>query len=133
MKSDPILLPRLLNDKDALLVYVYCFKNSCFRFISIGKDFCRFEGNDSAETIKIADTLNEPLRKQTLAYFRKHHAGRMEELSTFLEVEAWQPCPVRSTFTVLDMQVVANSILHQLQQQISSVSRFPPAFVEISV
>ncbi|XP_064402332.1 syndetin-like isoform X2 [Halichondria panicea] len=58
------------------------------RLISVGVEFCG-EGSDS---------LQESMRQQSLKYFKNYHRGRLEELKLFLENEAWEPCPVRSSF-----------------------------------
>ncbi|CAK8673996.1 unnamed protein product [Clavelina lepadiformis] len=73
------------------------------RFILVGVDFCR-NTIDETEPQTTTDNLNEPLRKQTLSYFYNHHKSRLEELLMFLDNEAWQPCPVKSSFEVLNMQ-----------------------------
>ncbi|CAI8049389.1 Syndetin [Geodia barretti] len=40
------------------------------------------------------------MRQQSLNYFKNYHRARLEELKIFLETEAWEVCPVRSTFSV---------------------------------
>ena len=79
----------------------------------IGEDFCQLDVNNPESVKSTADNLNEPLRKQTLSYFHAHHAGRMEELLMFLENEAWQLCPVKPTFNVLDMQVFGHTFFYE--------------------
>jgi hypothetical protein len=39
------------------------------------------------------------MRQQSLNYFKNYHRARLEELKIFLETEAWELCPVRSTFS----------------------------------
>uniref|UniRef100_H2YKF8 Syndetin C-terminal domain-containing protein n=1 Tax=Ciona savignyi TaxID=51511 RepID=H2YKF8_CIOSA len=70
------------------------------RFIEVGEDFIHNPSSSEPPT----DSLNEPLRQQTLAYFHAHHRTRVDELIMFLDNEAWQPCPVKSTFTVFTME-----------------------------
>lgn len=65
------------------------------RLISIGVEFCG-EGSSS---------LQESMRQQSLNYFKNYHRARLDELKIFLETEAWELCPVRSTFS-----------LHQLRE-----------------
>jgi hypothetical protein len=60
------------------------------RLISIGMEFCG-EGSNS---------LQDSMRQQSLNYFKNYHRARLEELKIFLETEAWEVCPVRSTFSV---------------------------------
>nr|XP_009859546.1 syndetin [Ciona intestinalis] len=69
------------------------------RFIEVGEDFI----TDPSSNEQPIDSLTEPLRQQTLSYFHSHHRTRLDELLMFLENEAWQPCPVRSSFTVFGM------------------------------
>uniref|UniRef100_H2YKG0 Syndetin C-terminal domain-containing protein n=1 Tax=Ciona savignyi TaxID=51511 RepID=H2YKG0_CIOSA len=57
------------------------------RFIEVGEDFIHNPSSSEPPT----DSLNEPLRQQTLAYFHAHHRTRVDELIMFLDNEAWQP------------------------------------------
>uniref|UniRef100_A0A1I8HBG5 Vps54_N domain-containing protein n=1 Tax=Macrostomum lignano TaxID=282301 RepID=A0A1I8HBG5_9PLAT len=51
--------------------------------------------------------VSESIRKQILAFFRAYHSGRMETLRMFLENEAWQPVPVKSSFSLADLHEFA--------------------------
>ncbi|KAK7073022.1 hypothetical protein SK128_015096 [Halocaridina rubra] len=63
------------------------------KLIDVGESFC---GSRS-------ETLRESIKKQSLNYFRNHHRARMEELRMFLENEGWEPCPVKSTFSIYQL------------------------------
>ncbi|XP_066969096.1 syndetin [Macrobrachium rosenbergii] len=63
------------------------------KLIDVGESFC---GSRS-------ETLRESIKKQSLNYFRNHHRARMEELHMFLENEGWEPCPVKSTFSIYQL------------------------------
>ncbi|XP_065897412.1 syndetin-like isoform X2 [Dysidea avara] len=60
------------------------------RLISLGIEFCG----------KGSDSLQESIRLQSLKYFKTYHRNRLDELRAFLENEAWEICPVRSSFTI---------------------------------
>lgn len=64
------------------------------RLMDIGEEFCESKSED----------LQESLRKQSLNYFRNYHRSYLEELRMFLENESWEFCPVRTTFSILDLQ-----------------------------
>ncbi|XP_048579827.1 syndetin isoform X2 [Nematostella vectensis] len=64
------------------------------RLIAVGGEFCSSKAED----------LHESIRTQTVKYFKNYHRSRMEELRMFLENEAWQLCPVKITFKILDLQ-----------------------------
>ncbi|XP_031566777.1 syndetin-like [Actinia tenebrosa] len=64
------------------------------RLISVGEEFCGSKSED----------LNESIRKQSVKYFKNYHRSRMEELRMFLENEAWQLCPVKASFKIMDLQ-----------------------------
>ncbi|XP_022119420.2 syndetin [Pieris rapae] len=51
-----------------------------------------------------SDLLQDFIKTQSVAYIKNYHKGRMEELKLFLENEGWEQCPVKSTFTVLNLQ-----------------------------
>nr|XP_018909417.1 PREDICTED: syndetin [Bemisia tabaci] len=64
------------------------------RLVIVGEEFC---GSESSE-------LKNSVRTQSSNYFRRYHASRLEELKLFLENEIWTPCPVKSDFTLLQLQ-----------------------------
>ncbi|KOB69591.1 Uncharacterized protein OBRU01_07977 [Operophtera brumata] len=51
-----------------------------------------------------ADLLQDFIKTQSVVYIKNYHRGRMEELKLFLENEGWEQCPVKSTFTLLNLQ-----------------------------
>jgi len=62
--------------------------------INVGEEFCH----------KKSDLLQVSLRHQTENYFKAYHRSTLEELHMFLENEVWQLCPVKSSFTIMNMQ-----------------------------
>lgn len=66
--------------------------------MQVGEEFCSSKSDD----------LQESIRKQSVHYFKSYHAQRMEELKIFMENETWEICPVKSSFSILQLQV--NSI-----------------------
>ncbi|BFZ05032.1 hypothetical protein BsWGS_08071 [Bradybaena similaris] len=63
------------------------------RMIEIGEEFC---GSKS-------EALQDSLKQQSLNYFKTHHQSRLDELRMFLEHEAWELCPVKSNFNILQL------------------------------
>nr|KAG5709161.1 hypothetical protein BaRGS_028617 [Batillaria attramentaria] len=63
------------------------------RMIKIGEEFC---GSKS-------EGLQDSLKQQSLNYFKNHHRVRLDELRMFLENEAWELCPVKSNFNILQL------------------------------
>lgn len=51
-----------------------------------------------------ADVLQDFIKSQSMLYIKNYHSGRIEELRLFLENEGWEMCPVKSDFTVLNLQ-----------------------------
>lgn len=51
-----------------------------------------------------SDLLQDFVKTQSVLYIKNYHRGRMEELKLFLENEGWEQCPVKSTFTLLNLQ-----------------------------
>ncbi|CAG4959137.1 unnamed protein product [Colias eurytheme] len=51
-----------------------------------------------------SDLLQDFIKTQSVSYIKNYHKGRMEELKLFLENEGWEQCPVKSTFTLLNLQ-----------------------------
>ena len=66
------------------------------RLIVVGVEFC---GTPNIP----CDALREPLRAQSVQYFRRFHASRAEELSMFLNMELWVIMPVKPTFSTLQL------------------------------
>ncbi|XP_070550140.1 syndetin-like [Ptychodera flava] len=64
------------------------------RLMEIGEEFC---GSKS-------EGLQDSIRQQSANYFKNYHRARMDELRMFLENEAWELCPVRSSFSILNLQ-----------------------------
>lgn len=63
--------------------------------IAVGEEFCSSSSED----------LHESIRKQTVKYFKTYHRTRMDELRMFLENEAWELCPVKASFKIVDLSV----------------------------
>lgn len=61
----------------------------------MGEEFCSSKSED----------LSESIRKQSVCYFKSYHAQRLDELKIFMENEAWEICPVKPTFNVVQLQV----------------------------
>ncbi|XP_061725447.1 syndetin [Cydia pomonella] len=51
-----------------------------------------------------SDILEDFIKSHSMSYIKNYHRGRMEELKLFLENEGWEQCPVKSTFTLLNLQ-----------------------------
>uniref|UniRef100_A0A0A9XFR7 Coiled-coil domain-containing protein 132 n=1 Tax=Lygus hesperus TaxID=30085 RepID=A0A0A9XFR7_LYGHE len=64
------------------------------RFSQIGEELCDSESKEVADSV----------RTQSICYFNKFHADKLDDLKVFLENEAWTPCPVREDFTCLHLQ-----------------------------
>lgn len=64
------------------------------KLTQIGEVFC---GDKS-------DVLEDFIKTQSVVYIQNYHRGRLEELKLFLENEAWEQCPVKSTFNLLNLQ-----------------------------
>ncbi|THD21444.1 Non-receptor tyrosine kinase spore lysis A [Fasciola hepatica] len=62
--------------------------------VTIGEEFCGSLSTD----------LQEVLRTSIYKFFRDFHRKHMERLKMFLESETWESCPVKSSFTVMDLQ-----------------------------
>lgn len=64
------------------------------RLITIGEEFSHSKSH----------ALQEPIRAQTVNYFKAYHKSTLDELQMFLENEAWELCPVKKNFTLPDLQ-----------------------------
>ncbi|XP_040208270.1 syndetin isoform X1 [Rana temporaria] len=63
------------------------------RLMQVGEEFC---GSKS-------EVLQESIRKQSVNYFKNYHRTRLEELRMFLENETWELCPVKSSFSIIQL------------------------------
>ncbi|TNN17020.1 Syndetin, partial [Schistosoma japonicum] len=63
-------------------------------FVHIGEEFCDCSPNDLLEALRIS------IQK----YFKDFHRKHMDRLKMFLENETWEICPVKHSFTVMDLQ-----------------------------
>ncbi|XP_074055467.1 syndetin isoform X3 [Macrotis lagotis] len=63
------------------------------RLMQVGEEFC---GSKS-------EVLQESIRKQSINYFKNYHRTRLDELRMFLENETWELCPVKSSFSILQL------------------------------
>ncbi|GAA50293.1 coiled-coil domain-containing protein 132 [Clonorchis sinensis] len=69
-------------------------------FVKIGQEFSGSTGSD----------LLEFLRTSIHAFFKEFHRKHLERLRVFLGNETWEFCPVKSSFTVLDLQTSSNPV-----------------------
>ena len=65
------------------------------RLIAVGEEFCGSTSED----------LHDSIRTQTVKYFKTYHRSRMDELRMFLENDAWELCPVKASFKIVDLSV----------------------------
>ena len=89
----------------------------CCRLISLGIEFCG----------KGSDSLQESIRLQSLKYFKTYHRlilrninvymyqqticrNLLDDLRAFLENEAWEICPVCSSFTIHSLRVSSTHV-----------------------
>ncbi|XP_028926247.1 syndetin isoform X1 [Ornithorhynchus anatinus] len=85
------------------------------RLMQVGEDFC---GSKS-------EVLQESIRKQSINYFKNYHRTRLDELRMFLVNEAWELCPVKSSFSILQLHEF--KFLEQPRSPSVSPSRQPAA------
>ncbi|XP_071454406.1 syndetin [Hetaerina americana] len=64
------------------------------RLIEVGEEFC---GSRSPE-------LQDSVRAKSLEYVSHHHRATLDELRIFLENEGWEICPVRPSFSILQLR-----------------------------
>ncbi|XP_063219060.1 syndetin [Bacillus rossius redtenbacheri] len=64
------------------------------RLIEVGEEFCGSKSED----------LQNSIRTQSINYFRNYHKGRLDEVRIFLENEGWEICPVKPSFSILQIQ-----------------------------
>lgn len=65
------------------------------RLIQIGQEYCCDSGDSSI--------LLNSVRDQTLSYFESYHTARLDEIKMFLENELWEWCPIKSTFSIMNL------------------------------
>ncbi|CAH8541857.1 unnamed protein product [Schistosoma turkestanicum] len=63
-------------------------------FVHIGEEFCECSANELLEALRIS------IQK----YFKDFHRKHMDRLKMFLENETWEICPVKQSFTIMDLQ-----------------------------
>lgn len=83
----PVAVPRVQNT-----AMFHCLLS---RLIAVGEEFCGSTSED----------LHDSIRTQTVKYFKTYHRSRMDELRMFLENDAWELCPVKASFKIIDLSV----------------------------
>lgn len=76
------------------------------RLVSIGEEFCGKKDEETEEnpgSHSFVNSLDEPIYQQSSRYFQNYHQKCFEELHMFLENEAWEPCPIRVNFSLLQL------------------------------
>lgn len=91
------------------------------RLIAVGEEFCSSSSED----------LHESIRKQTVKYFKTYHRTRMDELRMFLENEAWELCPVKASFKIVDLSEF-RFMKHQQQPHVKYHKRTPSGTVHVT-
>jgi syndetin len=103
-----------VQNKISICFLSMCFENYKFdefihmltiinKFIEIGHEYIRRSENSAESTMNNnleARVLIKAAKDQTLSYFKAYHVTHLEELSMFLENEAWQWCPVKENFSI---------------------------------
>ncbi|XP_077664216.1 syndetin isoform X3 [Eretmochelys imbricata] len=85
------------------------------RLMQVGEEFC---GSKS-------EVLQESIRKQSVNYFKNYHRTRLEELRMFLENETWELCPVKSSFSILQLHYESDEQEKSAYQEYDSDSDVP--------
>ncbi|XP_010568604.1 PREDICTED: coiled-coil domain-containing protein 132 isoform X3 [Haliaeetus leucocephalus] len=85
------------------------------RLMQVGEEFC---GSKS-------EVLQESIRKQSVNYFKTYHRTRLEELRMFLENETWELCPVKSSFSILQLHYESDEQEKSAYQEYDSDSDVP--------
>lgn len=70
-----------------------------------------------------SDLLQDFIKTQSVSYIKNYHRGRMEELKLFLENEGWEQCPVKSTFTMLNLQEFKQFKKYLISKDSTAISR----------
>ncbi|XP_077160534.1 syndetin isoform X2 [Paroedura picta] len=91
------------------------------RLMQVGEEFC---GSKS-------EVLQESVRKQSVNYFKNYHRTRLEELRMFLENETWELCPVKSSFSILQLHEF--KFMAQSRSPSVSPSKQPASEIERTV
>ncbi|KAJ6666675.1 hypothetical protein lerEdw1_020399 [Lerista edwardsae] len=91
------------------------------RLMQVGEEFC---GSRS-------EVLQESIRKQSVSYFKNYHRTRLEELRMFLENETWELCPVKSSFSILQLHEF--KFMAQSRSPSVSPSKQPSSEIERTV
>ncbi|KAJ7322324.1 hypothetical protein JRQ81_018611 [Phrynocephalus forsythii] len=91
------------------------------RLMQVGEEFC---GSKS-------EVLQESIRKQSVNYFKNYHRIRLEELRMFLENETWELCPVKSSFSILQLHEF--KFMAQSRSPSVSPSKHPASELEKAV
>ncbi|KFU92589.1 Coiled-coil domain-containing protein 132 [Chaetura pelagica] len=91
------------------------------RLMQVGEEFC---GSKS-------EVLQESIRKQSVNYFKTYHRTRLEELRMFLENETWELCPVKSSFSILQLHEF--KFMEQSRSPSVSPSKQPASAVSTTV
>lgn len=63
------------------------------RLMTIGEELSGLKSKD----------LQESIRVQSVNYFKTYHRARLDEMRMYLENDAWELCPVRSTFSIMQL------------------------------
>ncbi|XP_035688646.1 syndetin-like isoform X2 [Branchiostoma floridae] len=94
------------------------------KLMLIGEEFCNSK----------SEGLQDSIRKQSINYFKNYHRSRMDELRMFLENEAWELCPVKSNFTILNLQefkfLRRSGLVKKLSSAMSSPQSSPAKLAE---
>lgn len=64
--------------------------------MEVGEEFCG----------SLSEDLQDSIKQQSIHYFAAYHRERLEEMRIFLENEGWELCPVKPTFSILQLQVI---------------------------
>ncbi|XP_053119942.1 syndetin [Hemicordylus capensis] len=91
------------------------------RLMQVGEEFC---GSKS-------EVLQESIRKQSVNYFKNYHRTRLEELRMFLENETWELCPVKSSFSILQLHEF--KFMAQSRSPSVSPSKQPASEIETTI
>uniref|UniRef100_A0A7M4FA69 VPS50 subunit of EARP/GARPII complex n=1 Tax=Crocodylus porosus TaxID=8502 RepID=A0A7M4FA69_CROPO len=91
------------------------------RLMQVGEEFC---GSKS-------EVLQESIRKQSVNYFKNYHRTRLEELRMFLENETWELCPVKASFSILQLHEF--KFMEQSRSPSVSPSKQPASAISTTV
>nr|CAH8864524.1 unnamed protein product [Trichobilharzia regenti] len=93
-RIEPILSVVGLVARDMTFDQIASLLTTVNHFVHIGEEFCECPANELLEALRIS------IQK----YFKDFHRKHMERLKMFLENETWEICPVKRSFTVMDLQ-----------------------------